>query len=73
MNKFKIINKWKKEGLIKNEQLEELFSGLKKEILKDDYNGENKFLQTVNLVIQISSLEHQKNNANPNVSSIDLG
>ena len=30
-------------------------------------------MQTENVVIQISTLEHQKNNANPNVSTIDLG
>ena len=68
-----ILNNKCNEGLIKNEQLGELFSGLKNEILKDDYNGENKVVQTENVVIQISSLEDQKNNANPNVSSIDLG
>lgn len=30
-------------------------------------------MQTENAVIQISTLEHQKNNSKPNVSTIDLG
>ena len=68
-----ILNNKCNEGIMKNEQLGELFNGLKNEIFKDDYNGENKVVQTENVVIQISTLEDQKNNANPNVSTIDLG
>ena len=68
-----ILNNNCNDGLMKNEQLGEVFNGLKNEIFKDDYNGENKVVQTENVVIQISTLEDQKNNSNPNISTIDLG
>ena len=58
---------------MKNEQLGEIFNKLKENILTEDYNGENTVIQTENVVFQISTLKDQKNNDNPNISTIDLG
>jgi len=56
-----------------NNQIEECYQQFKKENLNEDYDGENKIIQTKNIVFQISTLEDQKNDTNPFVSSIDLG
>ena len=56
-----------------NEQIGEIFTALKKNTLAEDYHGENKIIQTENVIFQISTLEDQKNSNNPNVSTIDLG
>ena len=61
------------EGLMNEEQIEHLFKDLKENYLTTDYNGENTIIQTENVIFQISSLKDQKNDDNPNVSSIDLG
>ena len=56
-----------------NNQIEDCYQLFKKENLNKDYDGENKIVQTKNIVFQISNLEDLKNNTNPLVSSIDLG
>ena len=71
--KEEILNNECNDGSMKNEQLGELFNEIKNDILTDNYNGENKVIKTENVVLQISTLEDQKNNINPNISTIDLG
>ena len=58
---------------MKNEQVSELYNELKDAFLTGNYTGENKIIETENVIFQISTLEDQKNSLNPNVSTIDLG
>ena len=67
-----ILNNECGDGSVKNDQFEELYEKFKEEILAD-YNGETKLILTENIVFEISSLDNQKENLNPNVSTIDLG
>ena len=53
---------------ISSEQIKEIYNKLKNSISKES----NELIETENVIFQISSLEEQKNNNNPNVSSIDL-
>ena len=59
----------KHEVKITNEQLQTIYNEMKSQI------GPNKsqIIETENVIFQISSLDEQKNNENPNISSIDLG
>ncbi len=57
------------KGKLTNEQIEDIYNELKKSIKANT----SKLIETENVIIQISSLEEQKNNNNPNISSIDLG
>ena len=68
-----ILNNGCDNGKMSNEQVEEIFTFVKDNILKNDYKGDNKIIETENVVIQISTLEDQSNNNNPNISTIDLG
>ena len=52
-----------------NKQLNQIYTLLKLEI----NSNQSKIIQTKNIIIQISSIEEQKNNINPYISSIDLG
>ena len=62
------------DGSMKNNQVGEVFNYFKDNILKNEsYHGENKIIETENVIIQISTIEEQKNSLNPNVSTIDLG
>ena len=61
------------DGTMKNEQVSELYNSIIDDILKGDYEGENKVIETENVIFQISTLEDQKNSLNPNISNIDLG
>ena len=54
---------------ITSEQIEDIYSTLKKNINKDS----NEIIKTENAVFQISTLEEQKNNNAPDTSSIDIG
>ena len=58
---------------MENDQVEQIFKHIKENILTEDYNGENKIIETENVVFQVSTFEYQKNSMNPNISSIDLG
>ena len=68
-----IINNECGNGKMSNEQVGEVYTSIKENFLTEDYNGENTIIETENVVIQISTLEEQKNSINPNVSTIDLG
>ena len=57
----------------KSEYIKELFTKIKEDYLTANYNGENIIIEKGNIIFQLSTLESQKNNNNPNVSSIDLG
>ena len=54
---------------ISNEQLGILYNDLKNKISSNT----SEIIMTKNVIFQISSLKEQKNNENPNISSIDLG
>jgi hypothetical protein len=60
-------------GSMSNDQIGEIFNTFKETVLTKDYKGENTVIETENVILQISTLNDQKNNLNPNVSSIDLG
>ena len=67
-----ILNKECGDVTVKNEQTGELYTQFKEEILKD-FNGETQLIQTENVVMEIATLDNQKDSINPNISSIDLG
>ena len=56
-------------GKMTNEQIGEVYNIIKEKISPDV----NELIETENVKIQLTSLEEQKINNNPNVSSIDLG
>ena len=71
-----------KEDIIKNKcttiyltqiQLEELYKEIKDYYLNNNYNGDNKVIQTKNVIFQISKVEEQENSDNNDISNIDLG
>ena len=71
--KNEILNNECQNRKMTDEQLGEVYTTIKENILTEDYNRENTIIQTQNVIFQISKLEEQKNNINPNISSIDLG
>ena len=58
----------KYNGKMTNEQIGEIYNKLKNKISPNA----NEIIETENVIFQISTLEVQKNNNNPNISSIDL-
>ena len=60
-------------GKMTAEQVSWIYDSIKNNILSHNYTNENTIIQTENVVFQISTFEDQKNNDNPNISSIDLG
>ena len=68
-----IINEGCYNGKMSNEQVEEIFNIVKENFLKNDYDVDNKIIETKNVIIQISTLEEQINNNNTNISTIYLG
>ena len=52
-----------------SEQIENIHNELKSKLTPDV----NEIIETENVIFQLSTLEKQKNNDNPNISSIDLG
>ena len=56
-------------GKITNEQIKNIYNKLKGTISSDS----NEIIETENVKFQLSTFEEQKNNDNPNISSIDLG
>ena len=69
---LQILNNECGDGIVKNEQTGILYQQFKEEIL-NNFNGETKLIQTGNVVMEISTIDNQKDSLNPNVSSIDLG
>ena len=69
---LQILNNECGDGIVKNEQTGILYQQFKEDIL-NDFNGETKLIQTENVVMEISTIDNQKDSLNPNVSSIDLG
>ena len=66
---IKEILKGKYNEKISKELIEKVVEALKEEISSNS----NFIIETKNVIFQISSLDNQKNNNNPNISSIDLG
>ena len=56
-------------GKMTNEQISQIYNKLRKKISPDA----NEVIETENVKFQLSTFEEQKNNNNPNISSIDLG
>ena len=67
-----ILNNECKEGKITNEQITDCYNQFKEDYLTKDYKGENKIIQTENAVFQLTKLDYQKDDTNPDISSIDL-
>ena len=67
-----IINNLCHENVNEN-QSEDIYKQLKEDCLNIECAKQNKIVETNNIIYQISTLEEQKNNNNPNVSSIELG
>ena len=65
----KQILEGKCNGKMSNEQIKEVYNKLKSKISSNT----NEIIETENVKFQISTIEEQKNNNNPNISSIDLG
>ena len=61
------------DGIMKNEQIEEIFNQFKENILNENYNKNNTIIKTENVALQISTLEDQKKSLDPTISTIDLG
>ena len=72
-SKADILNNKCSYGQLTEAQVSQAYTQLKKDILNSDYKGNNTIIQTENVVIQISTLNDQKNSDNPDISSIDLG
>ena len=72
-NKTEIINNECQDGKMTTQQVKEVYQEIKENILRKNYTGENKIIKSENVIFQISKLNDQKNNDNPNISTIDLG
>ena len=72
-SKEKILENKCKNGTITNEQIEDIYNDIKKDLINKEYNKENKIIETQNAIFQISLSEEQKSQNKPNISSIDLG
>ena len=66
-----------KDGLIYEDQINDVYDDIKSKYLKGNYTGNNTInntiIQTLNAIFQVSTVEDQKNQDNENVSNIDLG
>ena len=54
-------------------QIKQIYNQIKKQYFSGNYNGQSKVISTENVIFHISTFEYQKDNSEPNVSSIDLG
>ena len=68
-----IINNECINGKLNNIQIKEIYQDLKENILKNGFNGNISIIQTENVKFQISTYDYQKNQKNPNISTLDLG
>ena len=57
------------KGMLTNDLIKELYEKLKGKLSENP----NEYIETKNAVFQLTKLENQKNNNNPNASSVDLG
>ena len=66
-----------KDGLIYEDQINDVYDEIKDTYLKGNYTGNNTInntiIQTQNVIFQVSTVDDQKNQDNQNVSNIDLG
>ena len=70
---IEIINKQYKSGKLNSTQISEVYQLMKSMFLSESNGEKSTIVQTENVVYQISTFEYQKNDENPNISSIDLG
>ena len=69
----KIISKECQNINLENSEKKDIYEKLKEIFSSGNYDGEPKVFSSENVIYQISTSEYQKNNNDPNVSSIDLG
>jgi len=69
----KILNNECIDTIITSEQIAFIFNKLKNDSLSKDNKDENRIIRTKNVIFQVSSLEYQKLNDNPNISNINFG
>jgi len=76
-SKEDILSNKCKDGLIDEEQINDVYNDIKNTYLKGNYTGNNTInntiIQTQNAIFQISTVEEQKNQDIQNISNIDLG
>ena len=70
-NKDIIQNKCTHE-IVPENQMHQLSEDIKKEYLKEDFNGKNNIVKTENAIFQITKLDNQTNSKEA-ISNIDLG
>ena len=70
-NKDIIQNKCTHE-IVSENQMHQLSEDIKKEYLKEDFNGKNNIVKTENAIFQITKLDNQTNSKEA-ISNIDLG
>ena len=71
--KEEILNNKCTDRIINNEQIKEVFNQIKEDLFNHIYKDENRIIITKNALFQVSTLEQQKFENNPNISSIDFG
>ena len=69
----KIILKECQNIKISNAEMKEIYNQIKEKYLSQNYNGQSQIISTENVIYQVSTFEYQKENNDPNISSIDLG
>ena len=70
---IQIINNQCKSGKLNGNEITDIYDIMKKMFLSDNYDGKSKVVSTENVIYQLSTFEYQKNNDDPNISSVDLG
>ena len=68
-----ILNNECTDKIISNEQISKILKRLKDDLLNKEYKDENRIIRTKNIIFQVSTLEYQKLNDDPSISSINLG
>ena len=69
----KIISKECQNINLENSEKKDIYEKIKQIFQSENYDGQTKVFSAENVIYQISTSEYQKNNNDPNVSSIDLG
>ena len=69
----KMLNDEFKNGTLTSKQIIDIYKRLKEKYISKDYDKKPKVISAENVVYQISTFEYQKNNEDPDISSIDLG
>ena len=68
-----IISKECQDIKISNTEMKEIYIQIKEKYLSNNYKNQSQIIYTENVIYQVSTFEYQRENNEPNVSSIDLG